>query len=992
MADRRSVLTRLKSLLPAQLEELIFVLGAEGLLAGPEPNRKAMDLVRYAEQKDPTLESLSHEIDHLVASSRQESGLQPGRQKPSLALDALRKACRNLVAREIYAHVGSKYLPSLCQPRPIENDIVNFLNTDLDHEPQLALAAFFGRMARSPQDVAWAETVEELRTCPSAEADAIISRLLAQLPEKKRAAVEQSADQIRSCRRLCFLVRDKAGSGKTNLLCQLATRGQSQHRLILFLTGRALVLRGQTLQDMILRSLQEELVGAGVFSPAELTASQFLATLATTLTAAGAELILLVDGINEHRDLALVDDCILGLLRQWNRLPIKLVVTCRDIFWSFFSEERWHPFLFRNQIFELPSFAPERMEELISAYFEAFQITGQLLGSAREKCRHPLLLRFFCESHRGSKVHAVLDLRLKDLFDEYWQRKRQDIAQSIGPETGTIAVEEFLLKIVNHMATAEVTNVPLSEVRRITAESDVESNRSIYKRLLDQDIIIEELPPEQAMDRSYTARRISFVYDEFFDYMMALAHVRRAGWDALDPRQIRDDFARLVRDSKRFEQLRGVAEYLVLIAEQRQLQKVLCTELASQGVYEVLCNVLPKLRGERSWMLEPLEMCLQEAEKRDLGTRTRAVISPEAPGPPFSIPGYIQPESEMHSLGGPARAVMPPEVPGPPSSVPEFMQPESEKHSLGAPARAAMPPEVPAPSSSVPEHIQREYVLLPASETESIRVLDFGLGHLLATRPLPHSDCKKAKKPLLPGRPRRQGNEVTESIVQTVLTLWKDAPAQIWTIATRWGSTLGTLAEASGFLIAAAIETNTITGRDAQERLRAWLLPPAQKDPVDHLSTVSGEPAVIETEELGVHVAATLLYWLEASDLALLDADSSYDPWTRKKPWVGKKLSGALRQLYFLDAEFMLKTLSQLFPAVVPSQVLADALTDLDVPQGTVAQYDRLLSILLSLSQFPLEGSRQVRVQIRRLIQRIQARRSVLLSKVQIQRLKRSQR
>lgn len=368
------------------------------------------------------------------------------------------------------------------------------------------------------------------------------------------------------------------------------------------------MLRGQSLQDMILRSLQEELVGAGVFSPAELNASQFLVTLATTLTAAGAELILLVDGINEHRDLVLVDDCILGLMRQWNRLPIKLVVTCRDIFWSFFSEERWRPFLFRNRIFELPSFAPERMEELISSYFEAFQITGQLLGSAREKCRHPLLLRFFCESHRGSEVHAVMELRLKDLFDEYWQRKRQDIAQSIGPETGTIAVEEFLLKIVNHMATAEVTNIPLSEVRRITAEADVESNRSIYKRLLDQDIIIEELPPEQAMDRSYTARRISFVYDEFFDYMMALAHVRRAGWDALDPRQIRDDFAQLVRDSKRFEQLRGVAEYLVLIAEQRQLQKELCTELASQGAYEILCNVLPKLRGERSWMLHAKDL------------------------------------------------------------------------------------------------------------------------------------------------------------------------------------------------------------------------------------------------------------------------------------------------------------------------------------------------------------------------------------------------
>ena len=42
-----------------------------------------------------------------------------------------------------------------------------------------------------------------------------------------------------------------------------------------------------------------------------------------------------------------------------------------------------------------------------------------------EQCRHPLLLRFFCEAYRGQEIGDIEDIRLKELFDSI-----------LGPEIG----------------------------------------------------------------------------------------------------------------------------------------------------------------------------------------------------------------------------------------------------------------------------------------------------------------------------------------------------------------------------------------------------------------------------------------------------------------------------------------------------------------------------------------------------------------------------
>lgn len=543
-----------------------------------------------------------------------------------LPLDLLARACRHQVKVEIQRRVGRKYLPELCQDRPLEHLLSDFLYSDLGHlqVQELANALRALEKVAGPASGGWGETLEGITAAPDLrEARSYIDRLV-EVNEREDVcrAIKQAVDGVR-LRRNCFLVRDKAGSGKTNLLCRLA-ESERPKTLFLFLSCKLALPPSRSLQDE-LSSVLESALRHESDPGASYGSINLIQALDLTLRREGAQLVVLLDGINENRDLAAFDEALTRLLLDWNNLPVKFVVTCRDIFWSFFDQTLWAPFLFERTIHELPGFEERQIDGAIEAYFRAFGIRGHLAGAAREKCKHPLILRFFCEAYSGRDIRDFQDLRLKDLFDEYWRRKREEIAESLGQgNDGGRRVEMFVMRLVDHMADRRATQVLLKDVVDITGEGDLDSDRSLYQRLLDQDVILEELPPETAFDRSQLARRVGFVYDEFYDYMMALAHVRNRGWDDKERRDVCLDFLDILRQSDNFEQIRGIAEYLVLLSEAAGLHRVLCATLARLASHEILCNVLPKLRDQGIWMGEVLRCCLLSYSKQVRSTRPRS--------------------------------------------------------------------------------------------------------------------------------------------------------------------------------------------------------------------------------------------------------------------------------------------------------------------------------------------------------------------------------
>lgn len=538
----------------------------------------------------------------------------------TLPMDVLRESCTYQVIMEIQRRVGRKYLPELCRPRPIEKDIQRFIAANLETAQMRELGALLRQVRLPDLEPAaaeiWANALQAISGARDwREAEPHLRRILELADEKLRDAIRQLVEGVRCLKRNCLFIKDKAGSGKTNLLCRLATHSEEPQTLTMFFSCKFDLPASRSLEDIIIKALyvaleQQRGTGGHKFAM-PMDSPDLLEGMMLTLQKNRAQLVIFLDGINENRDLAALDEAIINLLSHWNALPIKFVITCRDIFWGFFSEEQWSRFFFEMKIHELPGFAEGEIDEIIAAYFRSFAIKGKLIGAGREKCRHPLLLRFFCEAYSGQNIREYGDLRLKDLFEVYWLRKRQEIAEALSLGTdGGRRVEEFLFNLLSYMSDRYATQIPLSQIPQLTGEQDLESDHSLYKHLLDQDIILEEMPPDDAFDRTYYARRISFVYDEFYDYMMALHHVRTKGWDTWDDKEICLDFIRLIRQSIAFEQLHGVAEYLVLISERKGLHRILCAALARLGNYEILCNVLPKLKGEMDWAIEVLGLCL----------------------------------------------------------------------------------------------------------------------------------------------------------------------------------------------------------------------------------------------------------------------------------------------------------------------------------------------------------------------------------------------
>src|SRR5207249_5772593 len=110
-------------------------------------------------------------------------------------------------------------------------------------------------------------------------------------------------------------------------------------------------------------------------------------------------LAVFIDGINESRRLPEYNEAMIRLLEWSKSHRIKIVTSCRDIYWEFFNYSRWEANvsdLFRN---ELNRFSQEEYSSALPLYLDYYNISCQLAEAASQACKHPLLLRFFCEAY-----------------------------------------------------------------------------------------------------------------------------------------------------------------------------------------------------------------------------------------------------------------------------------------------------------------------------------------------------------------------------------------------------------------------------------------------------------------------------------------------------------------------------------------------------------------------------------------------------------------
>jgi len=349
-----------------------------------------------------------------------------------------------------------------------------------------------------------------------------------------------------------IVVIDRAGGGKTNLLCYLAQLlAKGEPTILIF--GKFTI---STKDDLI----KEIAVAFGC--PMNEHPSDYLIKINSIFRDNNATLHIIIDGINESRSIECLNQAITELLSfAWSN-RIVLTISCRDIYWEFFQSDNWHAFIGRTIKDTLHNFTEEEMDKAIPLYLQHFHIKGELMGDALIACRHPLLLRFFCEAHGNLDGECVdigshHEIRLKEVFALYFGRKTKAIASAVGQVLPGI-VEQYIFSLASRMLNTYQNTIATNTLFNENILLDYKDTYNLYLRLLDEDVIIEETPTE-----SLSIRRISFVYEEFMEYVMARYMLQRTG--EIGTLSIQNLFIELDTILKSWINARGIGEYVASI-------------------------------------------------------------------------------------------------------------------------------------------------------------------------------------------------------------------------------------------------------------------------------------------------------------------------------------------------------------------------------------------------------------------------------------------
>lgn len=360
----------------------------------------------------------------------------------------------------------------------------------------------------------------------------------------------------------CFLIVDRAGSGKTNLFCHLAKK-YSRSQPVVFISGRILLENDFSLEEYIVKSISHSRLDIKFENLDRV--DDFL--LDCGKEGVDKKLLIFIDGINENSNTILLKRGLQKIIASSQSRNILFFISCRDLFWDYFRDEFWHDFLYEFAKGRLYNFTKKEFELALKRYLGYYKIVSELRGDALEKCRQPLLLRFFCEAYGSpeadiANIGVVEEIRLKKLFDDYWERKLSNTKSSLGYRTSR-DIEIFLYKISEYMWRNQTRNISLTILRKTTNIIDLDSDKSVYVRLLDEDIIIEE-GSSPNLDPWAT-----FVYDEFMEYTMARGILNSIPVDE-SRENIQNLIQSLMLSYQKFKSVEGILGYLSIMLMERQ--------------------------------------------------------------------------------------------------------------------------------------------------------------------------------------------------------------------------------------------------------------------------------------------------------------------------------------------------------------------------------------------------------------------------------------
>lgn len=388
-----------------------------------------------------------------------------------------------------------------------------------------------------------------------------------------------------------FVVVDRAGGGKTNLLCFIAESVGS--------TTPCVLLTGDSITGSSPEAIRQCLLDRYHLDTAQ--PRRPLAPGTWTLPQSST-VAFVIDAINENSNPREFNNALQSLIQDLAFTDCKFIVSCRDVYWSFFQDDFWTRNASSIASGRLYTFGPEEYDQARRLYFRRYNIAGRITGGARKQLHHPLLLRFFCEAYAGTPDQpnsmSVSSIRLKKLFDDYFTRKLSEIRDRAGlPDI--YEIEELLQLVCSMMRQKGMRSVLLpdliAEHRTASPSSGGDSTVSLYTHLRDEDVIFQDDPKGVGLVRS-----VRFVYEEFLEYMLARSVLREIaiqGDGKISVEPLLAEVRNLAAESDEFPPSMGAIEYLIefCVDSDQDLACELAVELAESHLDDVLCRALLKV-------------------------------------------------------------------------------------------------------------------------------------------------------------------------------------------------------------------------------------------------------------------------------------------------------------------------------------------------------------------------------------------------------------
>ncbi len=420
-----------------------------------------------------------------------------------------------------------------------------------------------------------------------------------------------SVSIMQSCRaatdavkRRCLIVVGVAGSGKTNLLSHWASRDTHDSPSIV-LYVKALEETSDVLEQSLDEIARRDL-GFKSFENLLNMCSHELETQQKHLT-------ILVDGINEYVIDEIITQSIKSLVARFYNHRIRVVATCRDIYWKNFKPA------FTDDVFKvitgrLDRYHEEEFSEAKKRYFKAYRLTTRLEGDARVAFRSPILLRFFCEAYGSRNPNQTIFVKvprrvtwisLKELFDAYLVAKTHRIAEISNRKTHEKAHEQtisfLVLCIAGKMWEKRKTMLTGSDASLIFDTPNSVSPVTIQQLLLDEDVILGE-----------ENGQIYFVYEAFMEYAIA----KYLLGSLADPNRnsLTDLFENMIRTAGEFENMRGtMLMLLVMCVEDHGVSFM--SQLLDNGEEwnEIVLGAISQIRKRDKDVLSSLRNLAQDA-------------------------------------------------------------------------------------------------------------------------------------------------------------------------------------------------------------------------------------------------------------------------------------------------------------------------------------------------------------------------------------------